>query len=110
MAKFIIFFNYTEETWAKMIANPGDRVAALRASAQSVGGDIEALYYMLGKNDGFVIADVPDSTTAAAISIAVSSSGAVREIETHELLAPTAMADVLGKASTAQSTYRPPGS
>lgn len=110
MAKFIVFFDYTEETWAKMIANPGDRLAAVRAAAQSIGGDIDTLYYMFGEHDGFLIADVPDSTSAAAVSIAVSSTGAVRNLATHELIAPTEMPAVLEKAGTVQGAYRTPGS
>ncbi|GAA4779977.1 GYD domain-containing protein [Actinomycetospora chlora] len=110
MTRFITFFNYTEETWAKMIVNPSDRLAAVRAAAESLGGTVDTLYYMFGRSDGFVISEVPDSTSAAAFSIAVTASGAVRDIETHELIAPDDLPAVLGKAATAQGTYRPPGS
>jgi uncharacterized protein with GYD domain len=110
MAKFIVFFKYTEETWAKMIVNPSDRLAAVRAAAQSLGGDIETMYYMFGEHDGFLVADMPDSTTAAAMSIAVSSTGAVRDLKTHELIAPGDLSTVLSKAGTLQSSYQAPGS
>ncbi|WP_433781336.1 GYD domain-containing protein [Actinomycetospora sp. CA-101289] len=109
MAKYVVFFNYTQETWSKMITNPGDRLAAVRASAQSVGGDVEAMYFMFGKHDGFVVVDAPDAASAAGISIAVSSTGAVRDLETHELIAPDDLPTVLERAATAQGTYRPPG-
>lgn len=110
MAKYMVLFNYTHETWSKMIANPSDRLAAVRSSAQAVGGDVEAMYFMFGAKDGFVIIDAPDSASAAAVSIAVSSTGAVRDCETHELIAPAELPSVLERASTAQSSYRPPGS
>jgi uncharacterized protein with GYD domain len=110
MAKFVVFFNYTSDTWEKMIKNPGDRLAAVRASAQSVGGEVESMYFMLGKQDGFLVMDAPDASAAAAVSIAVSSTGAVRDLETHELIAPADLPAVLEKAGTARGTYRPPGS
>ncbi len=30
MAKYVTFFTYTSDTWARMIQNPGDRSAAIR--------------------------------------------------------------------------------
>jgi hypothetical protein len=39
----------------------------------------------------------------------VSSTGAVRDLETHELIAPDDLPTVLGRAATAQGTYRLPG-
>jgi uncharacterized protein with GYD domain len=38
----------------------GDRAAAVRDLASSVGGSIEALYFMFGDRDGFFIIDVPE--------------------------------------------------
>ena len=109
MAKFAIFFKYTSDTWNNMIKNPSDRLAAVRASAQSIGGDVESLYFMLGKQDGFLVVEAPDAAAAAAVSIAVSSTGAVRDLDTHELIAAADLPDVLEKAGTAQGAYRPPG-
>lgn len=109
MAKFVVFFNYTAETWSKMISTPSDRLAAVREMAQTVGGDVESLYFMFGAKDGFVIVDVPDAAAAAAVAIAVSSTGAVQNLETHELIAPADLGGVLERAGTAKGGYRPPG-
>ncbi|MDD7942041.1 GYD domain-containing protein [Actinomycetospora lutea] len=110
MAKYITFFSYTEETWAKMIANPSDRLAAVRASAQSLGGDVEALYYMFGSHDGFVISDLPDAAAAAGLSLAVNSTGAAKALETHEIFPSSELPAVLERAATVQRAYRTPGS
>ncbi|PVZ05344.1 GYD domain-containing protein [Actinomycetospora cinnamomea] len=109
MAKFVVFFNYTAETWSKMISNPGDRLAAVRDMARTVGGDVETMYFMFGSRDGFVIVDAPDAAAAAAVSIAVSSTGAVQGLETHELIAPEDLGGVLEQAGTARGGYRLPG-
>ena len=46
---------------------------------------------------------------AAAVAIAVSSTGAVQNLETHELIAPADLGGVLERAGTARGGYRPPG-
>ena len=53
--------------------------------------------------------DVPDADSAAAVSIAVSSSGAFSHVETHQLISPADLPTVLEKAASARDAYRPPG-
>ena len=86
MAKFAVFFTFKGETIKRLM---------------------DAYYLMFGAWDGFVIADVPDSKAAAAISLAVSSTGAFAHIETHELLEAGELASVLNTASNL--AYTPPG-
>jgi uncharacterized protein with GYD domain len=109
MAKFAVFFTYRPETWDQMLKKPGDRAAAVRDLASSVGGSMETLYFMFGDRDGFVIVDVPDAEAAAALAVAVSSSGAFSQLETRQLVAPEDLPSVLEKAARARETYRPPG-
>jgi uncharacterized protein with GYD domain len=109
MAKFAVFFSYKAETWDQMLKKPGDRAAAVRDLASSVGGSVEALYFMFGDRDGFVILDAPDAVAAAAVSVAVSSTGAFSHLETRQLVAPEDLPSVLEKAARAKATYRPPG-
>ena len=109
MAKFAVFFTYKPETWDQMLKKPGDRAAAVRDLASSVGGSIEALYFMFGNRDGFVILDAPDAVAAAAVSVAVSSTGAFSHLETRQLVAPEDLPSVLEKAARAKEAYRPPG-
>ena len=66
MAKYAIYFTYTSDTWARMIKSPGDRTAAVRQLAESVGGSLESVYWMFGAHDGIVIFDAPDPVRAAA--------------------------------------------
>ncbi len=110
MAKFVTFFSYTGQTWDRMIGSPGDRTAAISATAEAVGASVESLHFMLGAHDGMVVLSAPDSRTAAAVITTAMGSGAFRAAETHELFTEEDLADVLGKASDARSAYRPPGS
>ena len=109
MAKFAAFFSYKPETWNQFLMKPGDRTAAVRDLAESVGGSVETMYFMFGDRDGFVVLDVPDRDAAAAIGIAVNSSGAFSHMETRELISPEDLPAVLEKAASARESYRPPG-
>jgi uncharacterized protein with GYD domain len=109
MAKYAIFFTYSSEAWARMINNPGDRTAAVRQLADSVGGSLESAYWMFGTHDGIVIVDVPDSIRAAAVSVAVGSTGSFKHLETHELLTQDELGQVLSHARNAAQAYQPPG-
>jgi uncharacterized protein with GYD domain len=109
MAKFAIFFSYKPETWDRMLMKPGERTAAVRQLAESVGGSLEKIYYMFGDRDGFVVLDVPDSSTAAAVSVAVSSTGAFSHLETRQLIAAEDLPALLEKAASARESYRRPG-
>jgi len=107
MAKFAFFFTYTSETVKALVDQPSDRAAVVGQLCESAGGHMDAWYVMFGAWDGFVIADLPDSTSAAAVSLAVSSSGAIGRVETHELLESGQLVDALGVAGSL--TYSPPG-
>ena len=109
MSKYAIFFTYSSDAWARMIKNPGDRTAAVRQLADSVGGSIESIYWMFGAYDGFVIADTPDAVSAAALSVAVGSTGAIKQLETHELFTQDQLGQMLARAGQAVHVYQAPG-
>lgn len=109
MAKCACFFSYTSDAWARMINSPGDRTAAVRQLVDSVGGYVESVYWMLGTHDGILIADAPHSASASALSIAVTSTGAFKNVQTHELLTQEQLSQTLQLAKDATQVYRPPG-
>jgi len=109
MARYAVFFTYSSETWGRMIGAPGDRAAALRQVLDSVGGSLDAMYWMFGDYDGMVIFDAPDSASAAAVSIAAGSSGAFKNLETHELFTQEQLGETLARAKSTTRVYQPPG-
>ena len=109
MAKYAFFFTYSSEAWARMIQNPGDRTAAVRQLASALGGSVESIYWMFGPYDGILIADVPDSVGAAALSVAVGSTGAFKHLETHELFDQDQLGQMLTRAQEASQAYQAPG-
>lgn len=109
MAAYVVFFSYTPKTWERMITRPEDRAAASRAMIESAGGTLEFLYFMLGDRDGFAVVHVCSADDIAALSIAITSTGAFSHVETRALVAPENLAAVLHKAAAARGTYAVPG-
>jgi len=109
MATYASFFSYSSETWARMINNPGDRTAALRQVLDVVGGSLESIHWMFGPYDGIAILSVPDSVTAAAVSVAVGSTGTFKHLETHELFTQEQLSETLARARNVTQAYQPPG-
>jgi uncharacterized protein with GYD domain len=107
MAKYAIFFRFTSDTVRGLIERPSDRAAVVAKLAESAGGRMESYYLMFGDWDGFVVAEVPNSTAAASMSLAVSSSGAFAQVSTHELVEASALGDILQTAGSL--AYTPPG-
>lgn len=79
MPKFMIKASYNAEGVKGIVKEGGTaRRDAINKLIVSLGGQIEAFYFAYGDNDAFVIVDLPDTSTALAISLAVNATGAVR--------------------------------
>jgi len=107
MAKYLFLFGLTGEAVGKFMDKPSDRSKVVSDLAGQLGGKLESYYFMFGQYDGMVIVDLPDSTSAAAIAVAVASTGAFSSFETHELITTDQMMGILSKAKGI--TYTPPG-
>lgn len=108
MPRFITFFSYTSESAKAMINKPSDRSAAGAALVESLGGTQEAFYWMQGTHDGFLISNLPDGVTAAALAAAVGASGALSGVETHQIFDAAEQADIVKQAAAALKAYKPP--
>jgi uncharacterized protein with GYD domain len=105
MAKFLVQASYTAEGVKGLIKEGGSgRKASVTKAVEAMGGKVEAFYYAFGETDAVVILDVPDAATAAAVSMAVNASGAVR---TH--LTPLLSVEDVDAACKKTVGYRPPG-
>jgi len=71
---------------------------------EALGGKLESFYFAFGSVDVYATADLPDNVTAAAIGLAVSSSG-LTAASTTVLLTP----EEIDRAAQLQVAYTPPG-
>jgi uncharacterized protein with GYD domain len=71
---------------------------------EAMGGSLESWHFAFGETDVFAIAEVPDDEAAAAVAIAINSSGAV-STSTTKLLTVEQIDEALRRSVD----YVPPG-
>jgi uncharacterized protein with GYD domain len=105
MAKFLWKASYTTEGVKGVLKDGGTgRRTAVEKVVEGLGGKVESFYFALGEQDVYVIAELPDTVTATAVSLTVNASGAVA-LQTVELLTP----EQVDEATKRSIDYRPPG-
>jgi len=109
MGHFMIKFSYTTGSWARMLKITDDRTAAVRTLLESVGGSLELMWWDVSSGAAYVIADLPDAVSAAAVITATSKTGAFTSVEAHEMLTQDQLRDALALAKVACQAFDPPG-
>jgi uncharacterized protein with GYD domain len=105
MAKYLIQASYTLDGLKGVLDKGGSsRPEAVKQVLEGLGGSMEAFYFAFGEADAYVIADLPDNATAAAVALAVNSSGAANT-KTTVLLTP----EEVDQAAQKSVDYTPPG-
>ncbi len=108
MPHYLIQGSYTAEGTKGLLAEGGSsRLAQATALLESVGGTVECIYFSYGADDIVGVCEVPDTSSAAAVSLAVSSTGMVNVCLTP-LITPGEL-DAAAEIATGLA-YRPPGS
>jgi len=105
MAKYLLEGRYTV-SGAKGVAKEGGtgRRAAVAKMAEGLDGKLESFYYAFGDVDVYVVVDMPDHVSVAAMTLAANQTGAVA-VKTTVLITAEEM-DAAGKKTV---DYRPPG-
>jgi uncharacterized protein with GYD domain len=105
MPKFLMEASYTAEG-AKGLAREGgsSRRKTVEETVKSLHGTLETFYYAFGSSDVILIVDLPDAATAAAVSLAINQTGAVRARSTVLFTA-----EEMDQAAKKAVSYRSPG-
>lgn len=77
MATYISLLRYTQQGIEKIKDSPA-RLDAARKAFEQLGANIKDFYLVTGQYDAIVIAEAPDATTIAKVSLALGSRGNVR--------------------------------
>jgi len=85
--------SYTTNSWAHLVRNPDDRLTAVRAPLERLGGTIHALFFSSGPYDVPAITEFPDNITASHIAAAFADGGAVARIQSTHLLSFAEVSD-----------------
>ncbi len=105
MATYLLQVSYTTDGLKGVLKEGGSsRRTMVDGMVKSLGGTLESFYYAFGDDDVYATAQLPDNVTAAAVSLAVSASGAARS-KVVVLLTP----EELDAATKKSVGYRAPG-
>jgi uncharacterized protein with GYD domain len=107
MAMYMARFSYTHEAWATLIRSPEDREATVRAMMERHRCKLHNLWYAFGEDDGYALIEAPDNVTAAAVVLAISSSGAFASFKTAVLMSQQDALEAMRLA--ADVAYTAPG-
>jgi uncharacterized protein with GYD domain len=105
MPKFLVQARYTTEGVKGLVSDSGSgRRADVQAAVKSLGGKVEAFYYVFGDDDAVMIVDLPNNVAVAALALSTSGSGAVRIRTT-----PLFTVEDVDQALEMKTQYRAPG-
>jgi uncharacterized protein with GYD domain len=108
MPHYLIQGSYTPEAWTRLMKTPEDRAKTVRPIIESIGGRLESLYFSFGDADVVALFTTPDNVSAAALAIAVTSSGSFSAFKTTVLMTSAEARTAMKKANSI--AYRAPGS
>ena len=109
MLKFMVTFNYSSASWARMLAVADDRTSTVAALLEHLGGKLENMYWEVEDAAAHVICDLPDSVSAAAALTAATRTGGFRDVQVRQLLTQDQLHDVVALAKGTEGLYHPPG-
>lgn len=109
MPHFMMQWSFTAVAAKALAGTPQDREEPARQAVEAFGGRLIGYYFILGTRDGMLIADFPDTASAAACSLRVTSTGAFTAFETTPLLTAAEARSVMEKVkASGNAGYRPP--
>ena len=105
MKKYLIKACYNANGVKGLIEDGGtQRKLVVQKMLAGLGGKIESFNYAFGEHDVYIITELPDDISAAAVGLRVKSTGLV-SISTTVLLSP----EDIDAASKKSVNYRGPG-
>jgi uncharacterized protein with GYD domain len=105
MPRYLFKASYSVEALRGLFKDGGSgRADAVRKTIESAGGHVESFYFAFGEDDAYLVCELPDNSTAAAVSLTIGAGGYVTT-KTVVLLAP----DEIDNATQMTIEYRAPG-
>ena len=107
MGKYLLHGSYSIEGNQGIVKGGGGtaRRKAITTLVESVGGKLESAYWALGKDDFYIIVDLPNNVAVAAVALQVGGSGAISRLSSTPLLT----AEDVDAATKVGVKYTPPG-
>ncbi len=77
---------YSKEGWSAIIAEPQNRIEAVRSAIEKLGGKLVNGWFAFGEYDVVAITEMPDNVSAAALAIAFAGGGACKTVQSTLLM------------------------
>jgi|SRR5208282_5107513 len=98
MPFFLQQASFTQEAVARLLANPQDRLDAVRGPIEKLGGRIHTSFLAFGEFDTVAILEMPDNVGAAALAMAFAGGGAIKNLRTTPLMTTAEGVEAMKKA------------
>jgi uncharacterized protein with GYD domain len=109
MPRFMIQMTYSSASWARMIAHADDRPKAVGELMEHLNGKLEAMYWDMGRASTYIIGELPDSMSAAAIITVATGTGGYKDVEAREILDQEQVRAIVALARSSEGVFSPPG-
>ena len=106
MTRYLSEISLSPQALDAFIKNPSNRAEAVRPMFESVGGTLVEYYFGVGQGKVYVIYELPDDTSLAALSMAVLAGGAGTSFKTTAIITAAEAVDVMKQAG--EIAYTPP--
>jgi len=106
MTRYLIEETISSQAAAAVMKNLEDRTEVIRPIFESVGGKLEHYYVAYNENTVYLLAEIPDQESLAAILWAFQAGGGPISLKATPLMTAMEAVDVLKKAGGLG--YRPP--
>ena len=104
MPRYLFTADYSPAAAQTIMATGGTaRASNIDKMVAGLGGRMESFHFAFGDDDAFVIVDLPDAQSAAAVALTISGTG-VAKVRTTVLLTP----EEVDAAAQLKPDYQPP--
>ncbi|WP_319462700.1 GYD domain-containing protein [Micromonospora sp. RTP1Z1] len=105
MPRFLLTSNYSVSGLQGLISDGGTkRAEVVRHTIEAHGGRMESMHFSFAQHDTYVLCELPDHKTAAALAITFRAAAGV-----DTRVTPVLTAEEIDQATRQKAEYEPPG-
>lgn len=108
MAFYLVRAKVSKDYMQALVERPEDRLITTTRLLKGIGGRLHYYFFCFGDYDIVLIYELPDNLSSASLSMVLTSSGSVTEVETTPLLTMEEAITAMGQACDAMGIYQKP--
>jgi uncharacterized protein with GYD domain len=108
MTFYLLRAKLDHEFMKALVERPEDRMVTTTRLLKGIGGRLHYYFFCFGEYDIVLIYELPDNLSSASLSMVLTSSGSVTEVETTPLLTMEEAITAMDQAGDAMAVYQHP--